>query len=221
MVKKHLVIVIPCYNEEKHLTNLVKKLNLLKEKWIQTVFVDDGSTDGTAEIIKNTKHHLIQHCINLGKGAALKTGCEFAFSALNATNVITMDGDGQHSVMDLHLFFQKISKSDDIILGVRDQLKIPRSRLLTSRFISKIIEFFYRTYIPDILSGYKAFSKNAYELIKWEASGYEVEIEIGIKIAKKQLPFDIINITTSYHNYPRGVTFLDAIKVGLKLLGIK
>ena len=83
-------VVMPGYNEAKYLERALKK-TLKHTKNI--VFVDDGSHDSSADIAKKHLKHVLIHEVNLGKGAALKTGCNYAFEELGAKAVVLMDSE--------------------------------------------------------------------------------------------------------------------------------
>jgi glycosyltransferase involved in cell wall biosynthesis len=86
-------IIIPGYNEEKYLKKVFDKV---RKHTANIIFVDDGSSDKTSAIAKKYTRHVLRHMTNLGKGAALKTGCEYAFKKIKADRVIFLDSDDQH-----------------------------------------------------------------------------------------------------------------------------
>lgn len=217
-----VIIIIPSYNETLHIDAFFSNLKSHTKDLVSAfVLIDDGSKDDTKSIAEYHTPHVLSHVTNLGKGAALKTGCEYAFNSLKADYVIMMDADEQHASSDLPLFFDQIKKNHDIILGVRSFKGMPLIPTLFNRFASFLIQVIYGVYVPDIPSGFKAISKNGYDKVKWNASGYEVEIEIAQKIAQKKLPFVTVPIQTIYPDYVRGMTLLDGVKVLLKLMGIR
>jgi glycosyltransferase involved in cell wall biosynthesis len=202
-------IVIPAYNEEKYLEIVLKKVSKFTNN---IVVIDDGSSDATLKIANRLSTYSLLHQINLGKGAALKTGCDFAFEELRAKNVIIMDADDQHDPIELPKF-QAVLMKHQVILGVRNLQNMPKFRQLGNKWLTWLVGVVFGVQIPDILSGYKAFTKQAYHQIKWGSSGYGVELEIAISIAKQKLPFETINIKTIYHDYTRGMTLLDALSI--------
>lgn len=213
-------IVIPCHNEARHLKKILLKLNQLKNIHA-VIVVDDGSTDDTFTIAKKLTCYAFHHQFNLGKGSALKTGCVFAFEHLNSDYVILMDADEQHSVADLPLFLTKINRGKTLILGVRSFVGMPKQVAFFNKFISLLIALATGKYIPDIPSGYKAFDQSIYKQLKWQASGYEVELEMAWKIAHKKLQFSTVPIKTIYPNYVRGMSILDGIKAFFKIFGLR
>src|SRR3989344_6529999 len=100
-----IAIVIPAYNEEDKIGETLKSLaktNLPK------IVVDDGSNDRTYSEAKKRADYVLQHRVNLGKGSAMKTGGEFAFSN-GFEAIIYFDADGQHSSEDLDKFIEKLN----------------------------------------------------------------------------------------------------------------
>jgi glycosyltransferase involved in cell wall biosynthesis len=220
IMRKTVSIIIPAKDEEKHIQFLIKTVSQLYDD-INIIVINDGSTDNTAIIAQKHTPHVLSHSINLGKGAALKTGCEYAFNYLNADYVIMMDADEQHAPSDISKFLEKINERHEIILGVRSFKGMPLVPTYSNMLISFIFLVFFRRYIPDIPSGFKAISKNAYKHIFWKSAGYEVEMEIAQKIAQKKLEFTTVPIKTIYPEYVRGMTPLDGIKAIFKLFGLR
>ncbi len=90
-------VVIPLYNEASVIAGVIEGLG---SAFSHVVCVDDGSTDGSADLARDAGATVVQHPINLGQGAALQTGIEFALSHSRCEFVVTFDADGQHRVED-------------------------------------------------------------------------------------------------------------------------
>lgn len=207
-----IYIVIPYYNEESHIKSLLKDLSLFK---LPLIVVDDGSTKN----LESKNSIVLRHEVNLGKGAAMKTGAEYAFSS-GADAVIFMDADGQHSPKDLSKFIDEIKKNKyDIIFGNRvSNFGVPLVRFLGNKFASIIMGFFFKIYVADSLCGFRAMTKKAYRKIKWESDGYGVEIEMIARVAKNKLKFIEVPVETIYHDHVKGVTVLDAFSILLNVV---
>lgn len=216
-----VAIVIPAFNEQLSLRDLLNELVSSFSNQIEIVVVDDGSLDSTFDIALKYTDFVLRHMVNLGKGAALRTGCRFAFSKLKADYVIMMDADRQHAVDDLFKFIEKINGGNNLIFGVRSLKKMPKAVAFANKVTSLILKVVYGVYIPDILSGYKALSREMYDHFNWQAVGYEIEIELAKKVAKKRMSFITLPIKTIYPNYVKGVSFIDAVRVWINLFGIK
>lgn len=205
----NLWIVIPVFNEATYLDRVLSKV---KKYTTHIIVVDDGSSDDSVTIAQQHTKYVLQHSVNLGKGAALKTGCEFAFKELNAEEVITMDSDDQHDPAELPDFAEAL-KSSPMVFGVRGFAGMPTLRVYGNKLLSSLTAILFGSYIPDILSGYKAFNRQTYDQIDWTSSEYGVELEIAVKVAHNRIPFAIIPIKTIYHDMDRGMTVLDALGI--------
>lgn len=210
-----IVIIIPAYNESRFIGKFLDKLLPVTK---QAIVVDDGSSDDTCKIAMEKGIKCLTHIVNLGKGSALKTGCEYAFKRMGADAVIIMDGDDQHVVDDIKLFEKELKKGAQVVLGVRQMdAKMPLMRILGNKSMSILINLLFGHYIADIPSGFKGFTKQAYKEIAWHSSGYEVETEIAVRIAKSKLPYVEVPINTVYNGKDYGFNLLDAGKILLKL----
>jgi len=205
--------VIPARNEEKHIYNIVKETKKFVEN---VVVVDDGSKDKTVELAKKANAVVLKHMVNLGKGAALKTGCDYAINN-NADIIIVMDADAQHDPKDIPKFLQKI-KTHDIILSYRKSSKnMPLILQFGNWFIDKTIKFLYGMRIRDSQCGYRTFTSSAYKKLRWDASDYSMESEMISKIGKHKLSYSEIPIETIYPDRYKGTTILDGVKIVVNL----
>lgn len=211
-----ITIVIPLYNEAKHIENVL--YGVFKHS-LPVVVVDDGSKDNSQLTVNNLqlKHKnlkLLTHIVNLGKGAAMKTGAEYAFEH-GAEAVIFMDSDGQHSADDLPKFIKALSAGrNDFVFGSRNlNFGVPLVRYLGNKFASVICASIFGIYISDALCGYRGLTKKAYNKAKWESDGYGVEIEMIARVAKQKLSFVELPVETVYLDSVKGVTPLHAIGI--------
>ena len=204
-------IVIPAFNESKRIEQVLEDV---KNAGLQTIVVDDGSKDSTSEKVKKFNVTLLRHKINLGKGAALMTGCESAIS-MGADAIIMMDADGQHKAADLPKFIGKIQSGRfDIVFGSRSMnLGIPLVRFLGNKFASVLISLLFGVYISDLISGYRVVTKKAYTQMKLKSSDYGIETEMVIETSKLKLRYCEIPIETIYYDKFKGVTLLDAFGI--------
>ncbi len=110
-------IVIPAYNEAAVIGEVVADVRSVFD---HVVCVDDGSRDGTGEIARQAGAHLVRHPINLGQGAAIQTGVEYARRQPGAQVFATFDADGQHRVKDVAAMVERLGAGDaDIVIGTR------------------------------------------------------------------------------------------------------
>lgn len=210
-----IFVVIPGRNEGKYIGRVLKKVS---EYTSNIIFIDDGSIDDCSQIAAKYTPHVLVHETNLGKGAALMTGCKYAFDELNADAVVFMDADDQHDAIHLPEFFSAL-KEYDMVLGVRVMGgNMPLTRYLGNKLVSVLLNLLFGGYIADIPSGYKGMTKKAFETVKWSSSGYEVETEIAVKLAKSKMKHKEIEIKTIYHDTDKGMTLLDGIHIAVSLI---
>jgi 5,10-methenyltetrahydrofolate synthetase len=200
----NIAILIPAYNEAKYIEGVIRQC--LKDK-IDIIVVDDGSSDGTAEIVSNIKNtpppdiFLIQHRVNRGKGQALKTGFAYAVDR-NYKGVITIDADGQHKTDEIKDFLTAArDHSPDLIIGSRFQnLKaMPFIRLATNVFTSWIISAVAGRKVNDVQSGFRFIGDRVLKNINLETKNFETEPEIILKAGWMKYKIMNIPITTIYH----------------------
>lgn len=212
-------VIIPGYNEQKYIKEVLRKT---KKYTSNIVFVDDGSSDNSTKLASKHIKHVLTHPINLGKGSAMKTGCEYAFAELKAKAVIFMDADDQHNPAQLQLFVNGFKKGYDVVFGVRVLNKhMPVIRRFGNASHSLLIWLLFGSYIPDIPSGFKAFTKKAYQRIQWNTTDYAVETEIAARVAKEKLPYKGVIIETIYHDLDRGMTIIDILKLTTQIVSWK
>lgn len=208
-------VIIPAHNEERYIATVLQKV---RPFCATVIVIDDGSSDRTAAIAKKHTAHIISHETNIGKGAALTTGCSYAFETLHMDAVIFMDADDQHDPREIPRF-EECLKNYDVVLGVRNLgPTAPLMRFLMNKAASVLLNILYGAYIPDIPSGYKALTKKGYSTVKWLSSGYEVETEIAMRVAKYKVPFTMIEIDVIYHDTDKGMTPLDGLGICWRLL---
>ena len=125
--KPDVTIIIPAYNEEEGITNVITQLKVLSENH-EILVVDDGSTDNTYKLASESGVKVIRHPYNKGYGAALKTGIRNA----EADVVLFIDADGQHKLSDIEKLIQCIGEYDMVVGARTKQSKISRLRRLGS-----------------------------------------------------------------------------------------
>lgn len=121
-------IVVPAYHEASVIGDVIRQLRSVFEN---VVCVDDGSTDDTGDIALGAGAHLVRHPVNLGQGAAIQTGVEYARSQPGAQIFVTFDADGQHRVDDVLAMIDRLhSCAADIVIGTRFGPGVSRPPLL-------------------------------------------------------------------------------------------
>lgn len=214
LMKKKIFAIIPAHNEEKHIGKVVREA----KKYVdEVIVVDDGSKDKTKKSAEKSGAIVLRHVVNLGKGASLKTGCEYAIKH-NADIIITIDADGQHDPKEIPKFLESLKKHDVVLAFRKMNKNMPLILKFGNRVINQTIKFLYGPKIIDSQCGYKAFSAKVYKKIRWKASDYSMESEIIAKIGKHKLSYCEIPIDTIYSDKYKGTTILDGIKIVFDLL---
>lgn len=213
-----IALVIPVYNEKEHVSGILK--DALKTGFPVYV-VDDGSVDESLEKIKNIKRrnlNVMHHKINLGKGAAMKTGAIAAFED-GADAVVFVDSDRQHKVEDLPKFVKALEKGNEIVFGTRNlSLGVPLIRYMGNKLASILVVLLFGIYVSDLICGFRAMSKKAFKKMDWESTGYSVETEMVVKTAKLGLKHCEVPVETLYYDKVKGVTILDAFGIFFEVL---
>ncbi|MAG07984.1 hypothetical protein CMO89_00780 [Candidatus Woesearchaeota archaeon] len=210
----NLFAIIPAHNEGK---NIGKVIDNVKAHTKNIIVVDDGSTDNTYNTAKEKGVILLNHIVNMGKGSAMKTGCEYAIKH-DAKQIIFIDADGQHDPSEIPSFLEAL-KDVDIVFGYRrDYENIPFILRFGNWFINKSVKFLYNLDLKDTQNGYRAFNAGIYEKIKWRALDYSVESEIIANIGKNHLKYREIPIKTIYSSKYKGTTVIDGIKIVINMI---
>jgi glycosyltransferase involved in cell wall biosynthesis len=221
---KHVVVVIPAYNESRVIREVLETLPQTFEGVgkITPIVVDDNSSDETKLIAEACHALCVRHEVNLGAGGATKTGFEAA-KRLKADIIVTMDGDLQHDPNDMEALIRPILNGQaDVVLGsrlLRTQKNMPFYKQTGNNLLNIITFLFFRIWVSDSQSGYKAFSKKALQKITIKTSGYEFCSEIVGEIKHKKLRFREVPIATIYTDYSKakGQLALNAVNIVLGL----
>jgi len=205
--------VIPAYNEEGNIISIVKKT----KKYVNNVaVVDDGSKDKTKVSAEKAGAIVLRHIVNLGKGAALKTGCDLAVKK-GAKFIIALDADAQHDPDDIPRFLEKLKKYDIVFSYRKASNKMPIVFRFGNMFISNVVNIVYGISLNDTQCGFRAFSREAYKKIRWNASDYSMESEMISRAGKQRLKYVQIPIQTVYSDKYKGTTIIDGIKIVLNM----
>lgn len=208
-------VIVPVYNEQERIAPVLKEI----KKFARSIIVvDDGSRDNTAKIAEQERVTVLCHSVNLGKGAALKTGCDYALSA-GAKRIVVLDGDGQHEPKEIPRFLQAL-QSADIIFGFRRRPKsMPAVLKFGNQFINNMMGLLYGVYLQDTQCGYRAFTAEAYPKVRWRALDYYMETEMIIKAGRNKLKYKQLPTETIYADRYKGTTVLDGVLIVAKMLG--
>ena len=191
------LVCIPAFNEEGAIGKLVRKTL----SYVDSVVVcDDGSSDNTAKEAENSGAHVIVHYENMGKGSALKSLFEHARHS-SADIIVTIDGDGQFLPEEIKKLTKPIiEKTSDIVVGYRfdNDTEMPSYRKIGNKILDHATNIATSIPIRDTQSGFRAYSKNAIELIEFSNDGFTADSEILIDASKHGLRISEEKITVIY-----------------------
>jgi glycosyltransferase involved in cell wall biosynthesis len=194
-----ITAILPAYNEEISIGSVVLHA---RQHVDNVVVVDDGSKDRTAEVAELAGAEVIRHPRNMGKGAALKTG--FNYAGRNGTTVIvTMDSDGQHDPEDIPKLMAPIIKGEaDIVNGSRyiygNGKNTPLYRRIGQNVLDNFTNFNCGLHITDTQSGFRAFARHTLPVFRFESRGLEIESEMLVDAAKAGLTIKEVEVGVRY-----------------------
>ena len=196
--KGTFAIIIPVYNHEKRIEDVIKKSLKLN---MPVFVVDDGSTDSSYEKIRDIKGiYLLQHNENRGKGAAITTG--FAQAAKIADWAITIDADGQHNPEDSLKMIKAISEHERPIVVGRRQGMVGKKVPWTSRFGRRFSNFWIMISggprMADSQSGFRIYPLPESLKLNVIARRFQFEVEILVKAGWERIPVIEVPVSVNY-----------------------
>jgi glycosyltransferase involved in cell wall biosynthesis len=212
-------IIIPCYNEKNTIKIIVNKLLKLNNLNIEIIIVDDGSIDGTKEILskdlQSLVNKIIYHDKNSGKGSAIITGLKSATGDI----VIIQDADLEYDPIEIpNLIIPFVEHNADVVYGSRflGGGKYRRIHFFWHFLANKLLTFFSNILsnlnLSDMETGYKAFKIDVLREISLEQKSFGFEPEVTMKLARKKKIFYEVPVSYSGRSYEEGkkITLKDA-----------
>jgi len=219
-------IVIPARNEEPVLGAVLDDLVATHPR-AQVVVVDDGSSDHTPEVAAARRVHVLRHIVNLGQGASLRTGIDYAL-AMGAEIVVTFDADGQMSASDIPAIVNPLATGDaDVALGTRFAVHRPEGMSAARRLLLRAALIFTRLTsglpVTDVHNGFRALNRKALEAMILTQNRMAHASEIIHEIARLKLRWTEVPVRISYSDYSRrkGQSSLGAVDILLDLIFAK
>lgn len=214
-------VLVPVYNEEETIGTVLDELAKIKSEdfSLEIIVIDDGSSDGTKEIVCSYPVIYLRHDKNLGKGTALKTGMETA----KGTVIVIQDADLEYPPSEIPNLLKPIreGKADAVygsrFIGKRNGMS--PSHVIGNLILSKITWLVFHKNITDVMTGHKAFSSRIFKSLNLKENGFSVEIELTAKVLRRG--WSILEIPINYSYRRRGeakIRYVDGLKSLLKLL---
>lgn len=201
------VALIPAFNEEKNIAEVVSRTKRTLEN---VVVVDDGSADRTADLAEKAGAIVVRHTVNLGKGAAIKTGIDHILNdSPSAKYIVLIDADLQFRPEDAPNLIGPLASGDaDVIMGFRDFSKVPFRHRLGNFVWKTAFNVLFGTHLKDTNCGYVALTADAAKRIGSFHGGYIIETQLLAESVKRGLRIRQVPVVVEYHrssNVPRGV----------------
>lgn len=197
-------LIVPLYNEGQVIREVMTQA---RATFPNIVCVNDGSKDNSATEALAAGVHLVEHPINLGQGAALRTGLDYALAQPNARYFVTFDSDGQHRVIDAQKMVLRLAQEPlDVVIGSRflDGRTKPGT---LKRIVLKLAVTFQRmttgTNLTDAHNGLRAFNRVAASSIEIHQNRMAHASEIISEIANKKLRYAEEAVHIIYTDYSR------------------
>ena len=210
------MIIIPAYNEEDHIVDIVSSVQE-KVPAQRTIVVDDGSTDNTYKFCKDANIKVLRHYVNLGKGAALRTGSKYARS-IGAEHIIFMDGDGQHSLQTIPLLLEKLGRYDLVVACRQFNGDMPTMSRVGNKFFTLFSKTLFGIDVVDTQSGFRALNTQILDKIMWKTNHYAVETEMLVEAHRNNIKVGTVETQTIYHDDMKGTDPLHGIKIALNMI---
>lgn len=233
MEKSDSVVIIPTYNEKENIENIIRAVIGLKEHAFHILVIDDGSPDGTADIVKRLmasefKHelHLVQRTGKLGLGTAYIAGFKWALEH-GYEYIFEMDADFSHAPKDLSRLYNACANEGyDVSVGSRyvsgvNVVNWPMGRVLMSYYASKYVRLITGVPLHDTTAGFVCYRRKVLETINLDAirfKGYAFQIEM--KFTSYKLGFKIKEVPVIFVNRELGTSKMSGGIFGEALFGV-
>lgn len=203
-----LSIIIPIYNEEELLPEVLRRVRSIAWPNKEIILVNDCSTDRTQAILEPEKEQpdtlVLTHTVNLGKGAAIRTGLRFFTGDI----VIIQDADLEYAPSEILDVIRPIATGEaSVCYGSRFMGKVEKMRLpnrVANWILAKTVSLLYGRRITDEATAYKAFHRSVIERIPLECHGFEFCPEVTSKILHLGIPIHEVPVTFSARTFAEG-----------------
>jgi len=210
-------LIVPCYNEG---TVIFDVLTHARETFPNIVGVNDGSADDSAAQIRAAGAHLVDHPVNLGQGAAIQTGVEYARKQPGAQYFVTFDADGQHQVKDVVRMIERLRTEPlDIIVGTRfagqDNSQVPWIKRAVLKTVVMLSPRTKKLGLTDAHNGLRAFNRKVAEEMNIRMNGMSHASEIVSMIEKHgwRVDEEPVDILYTEYSMSKGQSLINGVNI--------
>ncbi|MDO8667553.1 MAG: glycosyltransferase family 2 protein [bacterium] len=201
----------PCYNDKGTIASVVLEMKSTLEKLTdnyEIIVVDDGSTDGSCDLLLKLQHDepqlkLVFHEKNQGYGGALRGG----FRAATKELVFYTDGDGQYDVKELPILLEKLTDDIDIVNGYKLKRQDPLLRIIIGYIYQYTIKFLFRLKIRDVDCDFRLIRRRVFDYIKLESNTGTICVELIKKIEFAGFKLAEVGVSHFYRTYGKSQFF--------------
>jgi glycosyltransferase involved in cell wall biosynthesis len=222
---KQICVVIPAYNESPAIGKVLAELCVYPYR---VILVDDGSTDTTLDEARPFPVTILRHTINLGQGAALSTGIQYALRNLDIQAIVTFDADGQHDPANIARLVEALERGHDVALGSRfmeggEAISIPWLKRLMLALAVRVTQQMTGLPLTDTHNGLRAFRRSAAASIQIQHNGMAHASEILSQVASLGLRYCEVPVSVRYTEYSlhKGQSVLNSFNILWEIIGGK
>lgn len=224
------LVLIPTYNEKENIENIIR-VTLALDGNFSVLVIDDGSPDGTADIVKKiipeftSRLYILERVEKNGLGAAYIAGFKWAL-AYDYDYIFEMDADFSHNPNDLIKLYERATEGYDVVVGSRyvcgvNVVNWPFRRLLMSYMASKYVELITRVGIKDATAGFVCYKSSFLQSVNFDRikmKGYGFQIEM--KYTAKKLKFKISEVSIIFIDRTLGASKMNSSIFGEAFWGV-
>jgi len=222
MTSKRVSVILPAYNEEKTIYDVIQRIPHNISKDLRVIVVDDGSTDNTSKEAERAGAYVLRHRKNLGVGAAMKTAVEASLQN-GADILVKIDADGQHDPTEIPKLIKPILDNEaDLVVGARSKQvfqKMPFPKRYGNFFFSWLVRFVVACQVYDSQSGFRAMTRKLVESISFD-SKFTYTQEMIIKAARRRFRIKEVKICCNRRVVGDSKVVLNVYVYGTKVLPI-
>lgn len=217
-----ILVIIPCYNEASVIRQTVTQV---LDAGYEVAVIDDGSDEDILQSLEGLPIHYLKHAVNLGQGAALQTGMEYALSQ-GAEIVVHFDADGQHQIEDMPIMLEPLLLGKtDVVLGSRfinpSHVKdVPLRRKLLLKMARYTNLLFTGLWLTDAHNGFRALNRKAMQTIRITENKMAHATEILRQIKANKLAYCERPTRVVYTEYSKkkGQSLWNAVNIFIDLI---